>query len=98
MLGTGTFTEISNGHEDDFTFSVGGALAAYLTTQVQSHGDIRLVVAPDDAAVAATYAGVTNSTPERLTLTTAPLTSVPEPASLALLAGALGLLALRRRI
>ena len=55
----------------------------------------RLAVALD---LAATYAGVTNSTPERLTLTTAPLTSVPEPASLALLAGALGLLALRRRI
>ena len=45
-----------------FQLPVSGAVAAYLTTQVQSHGDIRLVVAPDNATVAATYAGATNTT------------------------------------
>jgi hypothetical protein len=54
-------------------------------------------VTPADPTVAATCAGATSITPERLTLGTAPTTSVPEPATFTVLALALGALAIRRR-
>lgn len=95
-LGAGAFTQATNGAEDDFTFALSPSLAAILKTDVQNNAIVRLVVTPGTAGVAATYAGATNTTPERLTLTTAvtaPPTATPEPASIAILALGLALLA-----
>ncbi len=99
-LGTGIFTQGTTGTNgsgtvDTFTFNFAAtsALATYLRNQINTRGDIRIIVAPDDANVAATYAGATNSSnPGPI------LSAVPEPTSYILLAigGLVGLIARRR--
>jgi hypothetical protein len=80
LLGTGTFTEVANGTIDTFSFSPNAAVTSYLSSQLSTGGPIRLVIAPGDAGVAATYAGFSNNDfggPELLLGT-----PVPEPGTL----------------
>ena len=80
LLGTDSFTQVSDGTENTFSFSPGAAVVSYLESQAAAGGLIRLVIAPGDSSVAATYAGFTNGAfaAPRLTLVTA----VPEPGTL----------------
>jgi len=89
LLGTGTFTEVANGHTDLFTFTPTGAALSYLTTEIDSAGTIRLIVAPDDANVSATYAGFSNTSVTGPELTISSPATVPEPSTMALQAGLL---------
>ena len=75
LLGTGTFTQVTSGTIDSFSFSPNAAVTSYLSSQLSTGGPIRLVIAPGDATVAATYAGFSNSEfggPELLLATPAP--------------------------
>jgi hypothetical protein len=105
LLGSGSFTGVpgnsGNGTVDTFTFVLSAAAQSYLTTEVNANGRIRLIVAPNDAAVSATYAGFTDTTapfaPPKLTI----LAVAAEPGSLALLSiGGVSVagLTLRRRL
>ena len=89
LLGTGMFTEVANGHADVFAFTPTGAALAYLTAEIDSSGKIRLIVAPDDANVAATYAGFSNTSVAGPMLTISSPLSVPEPSTVLLLVGPL---------
>ncbi len=89
FLGAGSFTQVVNGFENDFTFALTPSLASTLKADVQNNAIVRVLVTPTTPGAAATYAGSTNATPERLTLTTASVVATPEPASIALLALAL---------
>ncbi|MBV9744435.1 MAG: hypothetical protein JO099_11775 [Acidobacteriia bacterium] len=78
LLGTGTFAEGTSGQTDVFTFSPTGAALSYLASDVGTGGLVRLIVAPGDPNVAATYAGISNLTypnggPELI------ISAVPEP-------------------
>jgi hypothetical protein len=80
LLGTGIFTQVTTGTIDSFSFSPDSALTSYLSSQLSTGGPIRLVIAPGDASVAATYAGFSNTEfggPELLLAT-----PVPEPGTL----------------
>jgi hypothetical protein len=99
LLGTGTFTEVADGTADAFTFALTAAEQSYVEGEVAAGGPIRLLVAATDTAVAATYAGVTNTefAGPSLTLRTAAGTAVPEPGTWPLLGAALAGLGLARR-
>jgi hypothetical protein len=90
LLGAGTFTEIANGQADVFSFTPTGPALAYLTTEIDTAGVIRLIMVPGDATVSATYAGFSNTTPStpgpELTL---PGVGVPEPSTMVLQAAGL---------
>jgi hypothetical protein len=96
LLGTGIFTEVADGHADVFSFTPTGAALAYLTTEIDTAGVIRLIMAPGDGTVSATYAGFSNTTPStpgpELTLSGV---GIPEPSTLVL--GAVGLLVVVQR-
>lgn len=95
LLGTGTFTEIANGTVDTYNFdNLSAGASAMLTNAYLSDSLVRIVIAPDSATTAATWAGFSNSTLAGPTLT---LTgeAVPEPATM--VAIALGATALMRR-
>jgi hypothetical protein len=99
LLGTGMFTEVANGQIDVFTFTPTGAALSYLETQIDSAGKIRLIVAPDDANVAATYAGFSNTDFAGPMLTISSPASVPEPSTILLQVGPLiAVVFARRRI
>jgi hypothetical protein len=99
LLGTGTFTEVANGHIDVFTFTPTGAALSYLTTQIDSAGKIRLIVAPDDANVAATYAGFSNTDTAGPVLRISSPVNVPEPSTILLEVGPMiAIVCARRRI
>jgi hypothetical protein len=92
LLGSGTFTEVANGHQDIFSFTPTGAALSYLMTEIDAAGKVRLIIAPNDASVAATYAGFSNTNfhgPE--------LTITPEPSTLALEVGLLFAMGCARR-
>jgi len=89
LLGIGMFTQVTSGQTDVFTFTPTGAALSYLTTEIDSAGPIRLIVAPDDANVAATYAGFSNTDFAGPMLTISSPASVPEPSTFLLLLGSL---------
>ena len=60
FLGSGTFTQVEDGHPDPFSFSLSSEAEGYLVQQIRNHGAIRIAVSPADGAVAATYAGFSN--------------------------------------
>jgi fibronectin-binding autotransporter adhesin len=64
LIGTGAFT--SNGtaasKTDTYTLTLGAAEQSYLIGQLNSGGNFRLLVGGGDPAVAATWAGTTNTT------------------------------------
>ena len=99
-LGTGAFNttgNVNSGQLDTYSFTLTGAAQTFVSSIASSGGTLRLVIAPNDTAVAATFAGYSNSTyaAPQLTLQTA---AVPEPASaLLMLAGALVLWSTVRR-
>jgi hypothetical protein len=91
LLGSGTFTETMNGDLNSFTFAVPDAAQPYLTNQINSGGLLRLIVAPAEANVAATFAGSSNTDSAGPVLALN-VTTVPEPSSFVLVAiGLLGL-------
>jgi hypothetical protein len=78
LLGTGAFTRGDDGQLDTFTFApTDAALISYLMTQISTGGTIRLIIAPDDPTVAATYAGFSNADFQAPGLSVGPVT-VPE--------------------
>ncbi len=93
LLGTGNFTEVADGAADLFSFTPSGAALSYLTTQVNTAGLVRLILAPNDPTVAATYAGFSNTTIPGPLLSFTAATPVPEPATLSFGVVGLGLLA-----
>ncbi len=60
FLGSGTFTQVEDGHPDPFSFRLSRQAEHYLVRQIRHHGTIRIAVSPADGAVAATYAGFSN--------------------------------------
>ena len=97
LLGTGIFSEFATGQTDVFTFTPTGAALSYLTTEIDSGGRIRLIVAPDDANVAATYAGFSNTSIAGPMLTISSPATVPEPSTILLQVGPLIALVFARR-
>jgi hypothetical protein len=95
LLGNGSYTVTSTGTPESISLSFTGDALTGLVNAVTGGTTLRLVIVPNDAAVAATYAGFTHSTlaGPTLSLDTIP---VPEPTTLGLLAAAAPI-ALRRR-
>jgi hypothetical protein len=93
LLGTGNFTVTSTGMQDTFRFFPSGPALTYLTGQITSNGRIRLIIAPNDASVAATYAGFASTSPLGPQLD---ILFVPEPSTLLLAPAALLLLVAAR--
>ncbi len=97
VIGTGTFTEVSNGTVDTYTLDFTGTLGSLLVDAINSGDPFSIILAVSEAGPAATYAGIENNTyPNQIDLS---LTAIPEPSTYALLAGlaAVGLILLRRR-
>jgi hypothetical protein len=92
FLGTGVFTEVADGTVDSFTFTPDVATTAYLNSQVSIGGPIRVIVAPGDPTVAATYSGFTNTefAGPQLSFTTVPEPSMFVTIALVLLIGTRG--------
>jgi hypothetical protein len=84
LLGSGVFTQVSNGHPDPFTFSVSGSVQSYLDRQLSNGGVIRVLFGTSNASTSATYGGVGNfnGVPTLSGVTTS--AAVPEPSSLVL--------------
>ncbi len=79
---------------DIFSFSPSATVASCLSSQISTGGRIRVVIAPGDPTVAATYAGFSNTEfagPELTLATPAPEPGTLGGASLALLALTAGL-------
>lgn len=97
FLGDGSFVEVEDGFVD--TFSLSPLSDVFLST-LQNGGTLRLIVTPNDADVAATWAGFTNDTYAGPTLSIQ-TSAVPEPSSVAVLCGlgvaAFGYRTVRRR-
>jgi hypothetical protein len=93
LIGTGTFNTTGNtgsGTVDTYTLNqLSSAALSYLVGQINSGGDIRLIVTPTSDTVAATFAGyTTNSGPaaEPTLIVSTSVAAVPEPGSLVLMA------------
>lgn len=107
LVGTATFTPGTintngTGTVDTYTLTLSPADQSYLIQQLNGGGNIRLIVAPGDATVAATYAGFANtSTSPVLPGPTLSIyaTATPEPVAVDLLGiGALALVRRRRAL
>lgn len=100
LIASGVFTEVANGDLDEYVLNLsavidGMTVESILIAALNGGGNIRLIVAPADANVAATYAGYTNFTYAGPTLGIEAL--VPEPVSASLLGLGLAILGARRR-
>ena len=96
LIGSSTFVgdATTSGTQDMITLDT-AAFSPALVAALNGGGTIRVLITPGDAAVAATYAGFTNTTYAGPTLTV-DASLVPEPTTLGL-AGVAGLALLRRR-
>jgi hypothetical protein len=61
LLGYGTFTQGADGTMDTFSFTPTDEALSYLINEISTSGFIRMIVAPGDPTVAATYAGFSNT-------------------------------------
>jgi hypothetical protein len=61
LLGCGTFTQAADGTMDTFSFTPTDDALTYLINEISTTGYIRMIVAPFDPTVAATYAGFSNT-------------------------------------
>ena len=86
-IGTGTFNSTglaNNGQLDFYSLTFTGAGLNAILNAINNHGTLRMVLAPDNATTAATWAGFSNTTAAGPTLGFFAV-PVPEPTSLALL-------------
>jgi hypothetical protein len=95
LLGSGSYAVVANGAVDSYTLNFSGPSLAALINALNNDAKLRLVITPDNAATAATYAGVTNNTFAGPTLVINAVV-VPEPASLMLVAIGAFALVIRR--
>lgn len=89
QVGTGTFNTtgaVNNGQLDLYNLSFTGAGLTAILNAINNHQTLRLVLTPDSATTAATWAGFSNATVAGPSLGfIAVVPAVPEPASIALL-------------
>ncbi len=99
LLGKINFTTTGNVNSGQIdNASLTGAGIATLIGDVQTGTKFRLVLAGETAGTAGTFAGIGNNLPSSAPVLTYRTTAVPEPSSfLAIGAGMVGLLGLRRR-
>ena len=93
-LGSATFTPTAAGTATTVQLNFAGSTLSTLLSAINSGGLLRLGVAPGNASVAATFAGLGNNSgpPPTLAFNTITANPIPEPTSVALLGiGALGL-------
>src|SRR5262249_31765091 len=79
LLGCGAFTQVADGWMDTFSFTPTDEALSYLMDEISTTGLIRVIVAPADPTVAATYAGFSNTELQGPALT---LTAAPEPSTI----------------
>jgi hypothetical protein len=93
LLGVASFVEVADGQTDTFSFTPTGAALSYLETI--NGGKLRLIIAPDDATVATTYAGFSNDEFQGPALSI-----IPEPSTHVMAGSGLmyALVHLRRRV
>jgi hypothetical protein len=97
LVGSGMYNVVANGTVDSYSLSFSGAALTSLLNAMNNDTKLRLVVTPDTASTAATYAGFTNNTLAGPTLVV-DAAVVPEPAStILLILGAAGLAGCRKR-
>jgi hypothetical protein len=84
LVGTGSYAVVANGTVDSYSLNFSGPSLAALLSAMNNDTKLRLVITPDTAATAATYAGNTNTTFAGPTLVIDAVV-VPEPFGLALL-------------
>ncbi len=90
------FTETMTGNVDSYTLGLTPAIEAELVSRLNAGDPIRVVLGTGDAAVAATWAGYTNSSFDGPTLVIN-TSVVPEPGSIALILCGLAAVAAFRR-
>jgi len=80
LVGSGTYNVVANGTVDSYALTFSGAGLTSLLNALNNDTTLRLVVTPDAATTAATYAGFTNNTFAGPTLVI-DAAVIPEPAS-----------------
>jgi hypothetical protein len=89
LVGTGSFNTtgaVNNGQTDVYNVNFTGAGLTAMLNAINNHSTLRLVLTPDNATTAATWAGFSNATVPGPSLGfIAVVPAVPEPASIALL-------------
>lgn len=96
-LGSGTFTQVENGHVDTYTLTVPSTLETAFLNAINNGNAFSIILSVPSGSTAATYAGIENNTyPDQVNLQ---ITAVPEPEFYGALIGlaALGFAFYRRR-